>query len=135
MKKIGKMKVLLSVLLVTLCVAGVASVNHFVKEKDTEQGTASVMTGGLTFNNVPLRLQVGGTGTVTTNIPLGYDSLRVEPNEYCLTYVREGGVIMVTAMKSTEGSATTIRVTAFPLSTTRGLRDISGEFTVYVTGK
>ena len=134
MKKTRKMKVLLGILLLLFCVAGIANDNCFVKEKGTEQKSASVITGGLTFNNVPLTLRVGGIGTVTANLPLGYDSLRIDPNEHCLTYV-SGNVIRITAIKATGGSATTIRATASPLRVTRNLREISGEFTVYILGK
>lgn len=135
MKQVSKLKMLLGILLL-VCVASVASDNYFIQEKGAKQESASVMAGGLTFNNVPLTLQVGTSGTVTANIPLGYDknSLKIEPNEYCLTIVN-GNAIMVTAIKSIGGGVTTIRATVSPLSTTRSLRDISGEFTVYVTGK
>lgn len=133
MKQVSKLKMLLGILLL-VCVASVASDNYFIQEKGAKQESASVMAGGLTFNNVPLTLRVGGIGTVTANLPLGYDSLRIDPNEYCLTYV-SGNVIRITAIKATGGSATTIRATASPLRVTRNLREISGEFTVYILGK
>ncbi len=131
MKQVSKLKMLLGILLL-VCVASVASDNYFIQEKGAEQESASIMAGGLTFNNVPLTLKVGDLGIVTANIPLGYDSLRVEPNGYCYTYVN-GNAIWISPFNSTEGSATTIRATVSPLPITRSLRDISGEFSVYVT--
>ena len=47
MKKTRKMKVLLGILLLLFCVAGIANDNCFVKEKGAEQKSASVITGGL----------------------------------------------------------------------------------------
>ena len=110
MKKIGKMKVLLSVLLVMLCVVGVASVNDSVNVENTSFGDS--------FHYEPtfVEVKVGQTAHTSAVIPLGYGNLTFEDNPYCEITV-SGNDIAVKGLQPTGNGDTTVigTVTQVPI--------------------
>ena len=114
MKKIGKMKVLLSVLLVMLCVAGVASVNSPVNESVNVENAS--FEEDFHYRDTRVVVKVGQTVRTSAIIPLGYGNLTFEDNPYCKITV-SGNDIDVEGLQSTGNGETIVigTVTQVPI--------------------